>query len=54
MPYTEAAYLVTIINGAGVPARVIIPMLADKYGPLNLLVPTGYGLSVIAFCWLAA
>ncbi|KEY69827.1 hypothetical protein S7711_08610 [Stachybotrys chartarum IBT 7711] len=54
MPYTEAAYLVTIINGAGVPARFIIPMLADKYGPLNLLVPTGYGLSVIAFCWLAA
>jgi MFS family permease len=54
MPYSEAAYLVTIVNGAGVPARFAIPLLADRYGAINLLIPSAFCLTVTAFAWLAA
>ncbi|CAH0046662.1 unnamed protein product [Clonostachys solani] len=53
MPYSEAAYLVTIVNGVGVPARLVIPLLAGRYGPLNMMIIMGSCVTVMAFCWLA-
>lgn len=53
MPYTSAASLVIIINGVGFPARIIPPFFADRYGPLNVLLPSLFGLSIITYCWLA-
>lgn len=52
MPYTEAATLITIVNGVGLPFRVLVPMLALKIGPLNSLFIMGFATSVIAFSWL--
>lgn len=42
-----------VINGAGIPARVIVGLLADRYGPLNTFIPTGICLTAVAFSWLA-
>jgi MFS family permease len=46
--------LVTIINGAGLPARALLPVFVDRLGPLNMMAPLALTISVISFCWLAA
>ncbi|TKA34242.1 hypothetical protein B0A50_00222 [Salinomyces thailandicus] len=53
MDYTASTLLVIIINGAGFPARVIPPYFADKVGQLNMLVPTLFCLTIVAYSWLA-
>lgn len=53
MSYATASVLVIIINGAGMPFRVIPPMFADRIGPLNVLLPVTFLWTVVAFCWLA-
>lgn len=53
MPYTESATMVIILNGVGFPARIIPPFFADRYGPLNVLVPALSGLTIITYAWLA-
>lgn len=51
--YTSSTVLVIVINGVGVPARVIPPFFADKVGQLNMLVPIISCLVVVAYSWLA-
>ncbi|KAI0023435.1 major facilitator superfamily domain-containing protein [Xylariomycetidae sp. FL0641] len=51
--YEDAAILLIILNGAGIPFRVFPPMLADRIGPFNVLVPTVAAWAVVAWCWLA-
>lgn len=53
LPYSEATLLVTIVNGVGLPARVLTPLLADPIGPLNIIAPAGLCLAIIAYCWVA-
>jgi MFS family permease len=53
MPYTQAALLITIVNGCGLPARVVIPIITDRFGPLNLMAISTVCLVVVAFMWLA-
>ncbi|CAG9990986.1 unnamed protein product [Clonostachys byssicola] len=50
--YTEATYLIMIINGTGIPARIIVGLLADRFGPFNTSIPTGLCLTAVAFSWL--
>ncbi|KAA8647251.1 hypothetical protein EYZ11_008940 [Aspergillus tanneri] len=46
--------LLLIINGAGMPARVLPNLLADKHtGPVNLLIPIIFITSIILFCWVS-
>ncbi|KAI0070665.1 MFS general substrate transporter [Panus rudis PR-1116 ss-1] len=33
-------YLISILNGMGIPARILPGLLADRFGPLNVLIPT--------------
>lgn len=42
-----------ILNGVGIPARLIPGYVADKIGQLNLLVPISWALCVIAWGWMA-
>lgn len=42
-----------MINGAGLPARVLVPIIADRIGPLNTIAPAGFCVAVVAFSWLA-
>ena len=53
LSYSAASILVIIINGAGMPFRVLVPLLADRYGPINLITPMSFGVAVVAWCWLA-
>ncbi|PLB49677.1 MFS general substrate transporter [Aspergillus steynii IBT 23096] len=46
--------LLLIMNGVGVPARVLPNLLADKYtGPVNLLVPVAMISSIALFSWIS-
>lgn len=48
-----AFYLLVILNAASIFGRVIPNFLADKTGPLNMLVPCAAISSLLAFCWIA-
>lgn len=42
-----------IINGVGIPARILPGYLADRYtGPLNVFIPMLCGNAIMIFAWL--
>lgn len=45
--------MVILINGAGIIFRVIPPIIADRVGPINVMVPVTLAWAIVAFCWLA-
>lgn len=49
---TLAFYLLVILNAASIFGRVIPNFLADKTGPLNMLIPCAAISSLLAFCWI--
>lgn len=51
--YQMASIMVIIVNGVGVPFRVLVPMASDRVGPLNVLVPVVFAWSLVAFFWPA-
>ncbi|KAL7786730.1 major facilitator superfamily domain-containing protein [Trichoderma ceciliae] len=48
-----AFYLVSILNAASVFGRIIPNFIADKTGPLNILVPCCLFSAILAFAWIA-
>lgn len=53
MSYSSASILVIIINGVAFPFRMLVPLLSDRYGPLNIIIPVTFIWAIVAFCWLA-
>lgn len=53
MDFSASSVLVIILNGSGLIFRVIPPLIADKIGPLNVLVPVTLAWSVVTWSWLA-
>ncbi|KAK0316812.1 hypothetical protein LTR91_018817 [Friedmanniomyces endolithicus] len=53
LSYSSSTSLIILLNGVGVPSRIIPPYFADKLGPLNLIVPTLLLMTVVAYTWLA-
>lgn len=53
LSYSSATVLVIIVNGVGLPFRVLVPLFSDAFGPLNTVVPVTLLWAVVAFCWLA-
>ena len=54
MSYTDSLNLVIIINGVGIPARVLPGYIADKYtGVLNIFIPIIIANAILIFSWLA-
>lgn len=51
--FTSALNLTIIINGVGLPARIIPSFFADRFGQLNTQVPILLVLTVVAFSWIA-
>jgi MFS family permease len=54
--YTSASlsfYVVAILNSGSVFGRTLPNILSDKIGPLNVIVPGAFGVSLILFCALA-
>ncbi|KAF9730495.1 hypothetical protein PMIN04_000483 [Paraphaeosphaeria minitans] len=53
MPYTQSLNLVIILNGIGLPFRILPGFIGDRYlGPLNTFSICTFFASVILFCWL--
>ncbi|KAI5198740.1 MFS transporter, MCP family, solute carrier family 16, member 10 [Aureobasidium subglaciale] len=51
--YSNSVILLIILNGVGIPARVLAGHLADRYfGALNTLIPVLLFVNVLAFCWM--
>lgn len=53
LSYSASSILVIIVNGAGLPARVAIPIIADRIGPLNVITMMMICCPIVLFCWLA-
>ncbi len=49
----SATNFLILVNGVGIPARVIPGVIADKFGALNVIVPINWSLIVVAWTWLA-
>jgi MFS family permease len=48
-----AFYFVPILNAASLFGRIIPNFLADKTGPLNMLIPCSLISAILALCWIA-
>ncbi|KAK0647956.1 Aspyridones efflux protein apdF [Lasiodiplodia hormozganensis] len=48
-----AFYMLSILNAASAFGRIIPNFIADKTGPLNILVPCCAVSALLAFCWIA-
>lgn len=46
-----AFYLISILNGASFPGRVLPGILADKFGRFNMLFCSGLSTAILIFCW---
>ena len=53
LPFASATNFLIIINGVGIPARMIPGLIADKYGPLNTVLPISWTLIIVTWCWIA-
>lgn len=54
MPYTTSLNLVIILNGVGLPARILPGYIADRYlGVLNVLIIALFGNIIILWSWLS-
>jgi MFS family permease len=53
LPFSSATNFLIIINGVGIPARLIPGLIADKYGPLNTVLPISWTLIITTWCWIA-
>lgn len=48
-----AFYLLPMLNAASIFGRVLPNLIADKTGPLNMLLPTSLTTGILALCWIA-
>jgi MFS family permease len=54
MPYTTSLNMVIILNGVGLPARILPGYLADRFiGVLNILILCLVGNIIVLWSWLA-
>ncbi|KZF19209.1 MFS general substrate transporter [Xylona heveae TC161] len=53
MSHNLSFYMLPIINAGSVFGRIIPNFLADKTGPLNMLIPCSLISALLAFCWIA-
>lgn len=53
MPFNAAITITILVNGVGVPARLIPPLFASRFGQLNTMIPIFVYLTVVSFSWIA-
>jgi MFS family permease len=51
--YVDSLNLLLVLNGMGIPGRLIPNYLADRFGPVTLLIPTSMIASVCILSWMA-
>jgi MFS family permease len=53
LSYTDSLNLLLVINGVGMPGRLIPNHIADRVGAINVLVPVTVIAGICALCWMA-
>lgn len=53
MSYTDSLNLLLVMNGVGIPGRLIPNHIADRVGTINVLVPVAGIAGICVFCWIA-
>ena len=53
LTFRDSTNLLIIVNGIGIPARLLPAFMGDKVGQLNLIPPMAAVLSVVAWSWIA-
>lgn len=53
MSYTESLNLLLVMNGVGMPGRLIPNHIADRVGTINVFVPVIGIAGICIFCWMA-
>ncbi|KAK0611454.1 major facilitator superfamily transporter [Immersiella caudata] len=51
--YVDSLNLLLVLNGMGIPGRLIPNSLADRFGPVTLLIPTSMIASACILSWMA-
>lgn len=51
MPFSSATLPIVLVNGCGVPARIISPLIAQRMGSLNTSVPMLTISALVVYCW---
>lgn len=53
-PQTTSFDLLLVLNGLGLPGRLIPALLSDRYlGPVNVLIVSSIVAALLLFCWIA-
>lgn len=53
LSYTSSLNLLLILNGVGSIGRLVPNYLADRFGPINVFIPTALFAGVCVLCWTA-
>ncbi|KAK4149812.1 major facilitator superfamily domain-containing protein [Chaetomidium leptoderma] len=53
MGYTDSLNLLLVMNGAGIPGRLLPNHMADRFGTFNAFVPVAGIAGICVFCWMA-
>ncbi|KAI0844887.1 MFS general substrate transporter [Daldinia vernicosa] len=53
LEYTDSLNLLLILNGVGILGRLLPNHLADRFGPLNLMIPACVGCGITVLAWMA-
>ncbi|KAI2627549.1 MFS general substrate transporter [Hypoxylon sp. NC1633] len=53
LSYADSLNLLLILNGVGLPGRLLPNHLADRTGPLNMMIPTSAACGVVMLAWMA-
>ncbi|KAI0893157.1 MFS general substrate transporter [Annulohypoxylon nitens] len=53
LSYTDSLNLLLVLNGIGILGRLLPNHLADKVGPLNMMIPTCLACGVCLLAWMA-
>jgi MFS family permease len=52
MPENKAFYMLSILNAASIFGRIIPNFIADKMGPVNIIIPATVFTCLLAFGWV--
>jgi MFS family permease len=53
MSYADSLNLLLVLNGMGIPGRLIPNHLADRYGPITVFIPTTMIAGACILSWMA-
>ncbi|KAK1673101.1 major facilitator superfamily transporter [Colletotrichum godetiae] len=53
LSYNDSLNLLLVLNGVGVPGRILPGYIADRVGSINTLIPMSLASGILMYCWVA-